>query len=75
MDDPRNGITTKIAAAATQQQPLAGYSPKDWVLWGLLLAWLNAFLDTEQTVTYPDGTMEQLTPRQAINTGYVKVLP
>lgn len=71
----RNGINAKIAAAFAANEPLAGYAAKDWFLWGQVLAWFNAFLATEQTVTYPDGSTEQLTPLEAINTGYVKVQP
>ena len=70
---PRNKINEKIAGAFAAGQPLAGYDPKDWLAWGIMLQRLNAFLDTEYTIDYPDDSTETITPRQMINTIFTKV--
>lgn len=69
----RNGMDEKIGAAFLNNSPLAGYAGKNWIDWGNVLVWFNTFLDTPQTVEYPDGTTETVTPRLIIDTDYVKV--
>lgn len=69
----RNRISEKIGLAFAAGEPLAGYDPHDWVVWGQMLAWFNAFLATPQTVTYPDGATEEMTPLSVINTDFVKI--
>lgn len=70
----RNKIQEKILQAAAAGEPLAGYDPKDWTVWGQLLSVFNTILETEQTVNYPDRTYELMTLREAINTVYNKVV-
>lgn len=70
---PQNAIPAKIAAAAQASQSLGGYSPHDWVLWGETLLALDVFLDTEITITMPDGSTETVTPRNVLLTRYTPV--
>lgn len=67
---PQNAIPAKIAAAAQASQSLGGYSPQDWVRWGETLLALDVFLDTEITITMPDGSTETVTPRNVLLTRY-----
>jgi len=69
---PGNDIPQKILAAAQAGQPLAGYSPADWVRWGQTFLGVQVYLDTPQTLTKPDGSTEQTTPRATLQRRYVK---
>lgn len=76
---PRNKITEKIQTALLAGTDLAGYDPRDWMVWGVVLAAYNAFLDSPITIEYPDGqggtTTETTTAREVINTVFTKVVP
>jgi len=69
---PGNDIPDKIVAAATAGQPLAGYSPADWVRWGQTFLGLGVFLDTSMTITLPGGATEQTTPRATLQRRYIR---
>lgn len=70
---PGNDIPQKIVAAATAGEPLASYSPADWVRWGQTFLGLGVFLDTPMSITLPGGATEQTTPRATLQRRYVKV--
>ncbi len=62
-----NDIEAEIIAAATAGEPLAGFSPADWAIWGEALRQTFTWLDT------PIEAMGGKTPRQAFVRRYVRV--
>jgi serine phosphatase RsbU (regulator of sigma subunit) len=67
-----NAVGDKIVAAASQGQRLAGYEPAAWAVWGQLLPHVMAFLELPFEVTLPDGTVSQMTLKNAVMTDYLK---
>ena len=62
-----NGMEAKIAAAATAETTLAGYSPQTWALWGEVLRQFLTWFQTENPAMVALGGS---TPEAAIFTNY-----
>lgn len=67
-----NGISDKIAAAAANEENLAGYPPEVWMLWGLLLPHTLGLLAAIFQVPLADGTVREETLKSVVMKRYIK---